>query len=163
MVKKETDYAKFNEIADKIIHTEKYESMKNYIAHSDITTYEHSVLVAKSAYNYAVNHKVKCDIESLVRGALLHDYFLYDWHKNPKFTFHGFKHAKIAMKNAERDYGLNDKEKNIILSHMFPLNLFSFPKCREAWIVTMADKKSAITETMRKYKKGYKNNTERRG
>ncbi|MBO4323332.1 MAG: HD family phosphohydrolase, partial [Clostridia bacterium] len=76
------------------------------------------------------------------------DYFLYDWHKLPKFSFHGYTHAKKAMENASKDYDLNEKEKNIIYSHMFPLNLFHFPKCKEAWIVLWQDKICAIKETV---------------
>ena len=41
------------------------------------------------------------DKRSLIRGALLHDYFLYDWHdKNKPAKFHGFTHPKIAFENA---------------------------------------------------------------
>ncbi len=150
MKKREVDYAFFREICSEVCSGEKYLSMKNYIAHSDVSVYEHSVKVAEKCYSYAVRRGIKCDMRSLCRGALLHDYFLYDWHKNKKFTFHGFKHAKIALLNAEKDYVLNEKEKNMIKSHMFPLTLFSFPRCKEAWILTFFDKKCALAEIFRK-------------
>lgn len=154
-MKAEVDYALFYEVCAEVCGTPEYLSMKQFIAHADVSVYAHSILVAKRAYAIAVRNKIKCDIRSLVRGALLHDFFLYDWHKQPKFTFHGFKHAKIARKNAEERYGLNEKEKNIIESHMFPLNLFHFPRCKEAWIVTLSDKLCAIKEitTRRKAKR----------
>lgn len=86
--------------------------------------------------------------ESLIKGALLHDYFLYDWHnKEQSPGLHGFKHPYIALKNAEEDYDLNDIEKNIILRHMFPLVPIP-PRCKEAWIVCVADKYCALGETV---------------
>lgn len=75
-------------------------------------------------------------------------YFLYDWHqKDPSHRLHGFRHPKTALGNAQRDYYLNWKEKNIIARHMFPLIPVP-PQCREAWIVCLADKWCALGETM---------------
>ena len=83
-----------------------------------------------------------------MRGALLHDYFLYDWHqKDSSHRLHGFRHPKTALGNAQRDYHLNWKEKNIIARHMFPLIPVP-PQCREAWIVCLADKWCALGETV---------------
>lgn len=87
---------------------------------------------------------IKINEKSLIRGALLHDYFLYDWHKS-EHRLHGFFHAKRALKNAESDFKLNDIEKNIIKRHMFPLNICP-PKYRESWIVCLADKLCAVEE-----------------
>ena len=140
------DYSLFEELYNEICFTDKYLSMKYYIAHSDVSTFDHSVSVAKECYKYAVEKQIDCDLKSLVKAALLHDYYLYDWHLTPKFTFHGFKHALTAAKNAEKDYGLTSKEKNIIESHMFPLNLLHFPKCKEAWILIMMDRKCSMAE-----------------
>ena len=87
------------------------------------------------------------DKRSLIRGALLHDYFLYDWHdKNKPAKFHGFTHPKIAFENACQDLELNKKERDIILHHMFPLNPIP-PTSKEAWIICLADKICATKET----------------
>lgn len=92
--------------------------------------------------------QIRLEPKSLVRGALLHDYFLYDWHqKDPSHRLHGFRHPKTALGNAQRDYHLNWKEKNIIARHMFPLIPVP-PQCREAWIVCLADKWCALGETV---------------
>ena len=70
--------------------------------------------------------------------ALLHDYFLYNWREhNGDHKLHGFYHARKAMENAERDFGLNPIEANIIHRHMFPLNPTP-PKYRESVVVTCA-------------------------
>ena len=89
------------------------------------------------------------DKDSLVRGALLHDYFLYDWHvKDKSRRFHGFTHASVAAANASRDFELNDIERDIIAKHMFPLTPFP-PMHREGFIVSLADKWCALAETFK--------------
>ena len=81
-----------------------------------------------------------------MRGALLHDYFLYNWREhNDDHKLHGFYHARKAMENAERDFGLNPVEANIIHRHMFPLNPMP-PKYKESVVVTCADKICATRE-----------------
>ena len=93
--------------------------------------------------------KISMDVRSLAMGALLHDYFLYDWHEDdPSHRLHGFTHPKKALKNAQKDYQLNWKEKNIIARHMFPLVPIP-PQCREAWLVCMVDKWCALSETVK--------------
>ena len=119
-----------------------------YMQHGDTSVFRHSVSVAYFSYYLALKMNAPVDIHSLVRGALLHDYFLYDWHqKDPSHRLHGFRHPKTALGNAQRDYYLNWKEKNIIARHMFPLIPVP-PQCREAWIVCLADKWCALGETM---------------
>lgn len=100
-----------------------------------------SLIIAKKLH-------IKVDRKALVRGALLHDYFLYDWHeKGGGHKLHGFRHPYSALRNASRDFKLNNIEENVILRHMFPLTPIP-PKCREAWIVCMADKYCSAKETM---------------
>ena len=106
-----------------------------YMQHGDTSVFRHSVSVAYISNYLALKTNAPVDIHSLVRGALLHDYFLYDWHqKDSSHRLHGFRHPKTALGNAQRDYHLNWKEKNIIARHMFPLIPVP-PQCREAWIV----------------------------
>lgn len=142
----EIDFKLFDKLINEICYTDAYLSMKKYIAHSNVSVYEHSIHVAKECYEYVIRKEIDCDLKALIKAALLHDYYLYDWHKTPKFTFHGFKHAITSAKNAERDYGLTPKEKNIIQSHMYPLNPLRFPKCKEAWILIRADRIISLRE-----------------
>jgi uncharacterized protein len=89
------------------------------------------------------------DYATLIRGALLHDYFLYDWHeRNNEHRLHAFSHPRKAMQNACEDFELTSKEKNIILRHMFPLTPIP-PYYLESWIVCVADKYCALKETLR--------------
>ncbi len=121
---------------------------KRFIQHGRISCYEHSVNVAEMSLTLARRMPFSVNRRALVRGALLHDYFLYDWHRDSQ-GLHGFFHAGIALKNARADFKLCDTEKNIIKTHMFPLNITP-PKYRESWIVCIADKICAIKETIQK-------------
>ena len=92
----------------------------------------------------------------LVRAALLHDYFLYDWHTpDPAHRLHGFRHAGTALRNADRDFELNDTERDMIKKHMFPLNPAP-PRFKETAVLCLADKYCALRETVLQRKKANK-------
>ena len=122
-----------------------------FVQHGDVSVYEHVVAVAAESCRMAdalARHGIAVDRPSLVRGALLHDYFLYDWHDpDPSHRLHGFRHPFFALRNAEDDFTLDERERNIIVRHMFPLVPVP-PTCREAWIVCGADKLVALRETL---------------
>ena len=132
-----------------ILHSESFHSEKKYMQHGSISCYMHSMAVTYISVRIAQRFNMNVDMASLVRGALLHDYFLYDWHvKSPNRPLHGYFHAKRALKNAIRDFHINSTEQKIIYSHMFPLNISRIPQCREAAIVCLADKICATLETV---------------
>lgn len=138
--------------ADDIINSESFKSQKKYMQHGKTSVYAHILNVTDMSLKIAYKFNMKVDIKSLVRGCLLHDYFLYDWHENDKsHRLHGFKHAKTAMLNAQRDFGLNKIEKNMIYTHMFPLNI-RFPRYKESIILCVSDKICAIIETFNRKK-----------
>lgn len=104
------------------------------------------VLQFKIAEFFGIKYKKR----DLIRGALLHDYFLYDWHDGEKERrIHGFTHPMTALRNADRDFDLTDTERDIIKKHMFPLTVIP-PTCREGWIVCLADKYCSLYETFKK-------------
>ena len=124
------------------------EEEKLAMQHGTTSIYRHSLNVAYTSLWLMERWQLRLDARALVRGALLHDYFLYDWHhKDLSHRLHGFRHPKTALGNAEKDYHLNWKEKNIIARHMFPLVPVP-PRCREAWLVCLADKWCAFGETV---------------
>ena len=51
------------------------------------------------------------------------------------------------MANAQRDFGLSQIERNMILSHMFPMNK-TLPRYRESVLLCTADKICATRETV---------------
>ena len=120
--------------------------MKAFVSHGSKTTYDHCMDVTRMSYLLSRRVPFSVDEAALLRGAMLHDYYLYDWHK-PHGCLHGFFHPKKALINAKRDFHLNLKEQNIIQSHMWPLTITSLPLSREAWIVCIADKICATHET----------------
>lgn len=121
---------------------------KRFMQHGDISCYRHSLRVASRSVRLARWLRLKADMRALVRGALLHDYFLYDWHDpDPSHRLHGFRHPFFALARAEEDFELTPRERNIIVRHMFPLVPVP-PTCREAWIVCLADKWCALRETV---------------
>lgn len=132
-----------------ILKSKKAKKQKEFIQHGTVTVFDHTYNVAVLSLMIADFLKVSVDEKSLVRGALLHDYFLYDWHEKDKsHKMHGFTHAKTALNNAKRDFKINKTEEDMIYSHMFPLNLFRFPKTKEGKILCLADKICAVYETM---------------
>lgn len=118
------------------------------IQHGSTTVFAHCVKVACFSLFLANKLHIPVNTHALLRGALLHDYFLYDWHeKNAGHRFHGFTHPATALKNAQEDFMLTPVEKDIIARHMFPLCPIP-PRCREAWLVCAADKYCALLETV---------------
>ena len=121
---------------------------KNYLQHGNVSVYEHSLKVCYLAIKISLVFNLNVDMRALVRGSLLHDFFLYDWHIPQKGRkLHAWNHASVAYENAKKEFELGKIEKDIILKHMFPINI-SLPKYRESLIVSVADKISAFCETI---------------
>lgn len=132
-----------------ILSSENIEQEKLSRQHGTTSVLEHSFNVACMSLLISYMLKIKTNERAMVRGALLHDYFLYDWHiKGECARYHGFTHAKTALINAKRDFCLDAVEENIIERHMFPLNIVP-PKYKESIIVCVADKICALAETLR--------------
>lgn len=139
-----------------ILESKNFKEVDDHLQHGSVSVRRHSIDVAK--YSLLINKKLKlrANQKDLVRGALLHDYFLYDWHEKGRISvegLHGFRHPKIALNNAGKEYELTPREKDIIKKHMWPLTVVP-PLCREAWIVTAADKYCSILETARIHRGG---------
>ena len=135
------DIKPFKNIAEDIVNIPNYQQLKQYWQHKT-NLYDHSYHVGYLSFKWAV--RLNLDYVSATRGALLHDYFLYDWRiesqkkRDSFFQQHGFEHPKTALKNAKRDYNINGIESDIILHHMFPLTI-SPPKTMEGWLVNIMD------------------------
>lgn len=81
---------------------------KENMQHGSVSVFEHSVCVALVCLWLVHRLHLKVNQRALVRGALLHDYFLYDWHTpDPAHRLHGFRHAGTALRNADRDFELS--------------------------------------------------------
>lgn len=119
---------------------------QNHVQHGNTSVFLHSVATAYYSYSFAMFLKIPVKERELIRGALLHDYFLYDWHiKEGRKPLHGFHHSNKALENAVNDIELSETEKDIIEKHMFPLTPKP-PKFRESIIVCFIDKICSIYE-----------------
>ena len=124
-----------------IILSEGMQSTKKYIQHGDTSVYEHCINVACLCVLIAAYFHIKVNQRNLVRGALLHDYFLYDWHvADDSHKWHGFTHPRTALRNARKRFRLNRVERDMILRHMFPLNITP-PRYKESIILFILQKK----------------------
>lgn len=143
----------FYSIVRDIIKNDTVQEMKKYRQHYNTSTFEHCFNV--SFISYKICKKLHLDYKSTARAAMIHDLFLYDWRGGLKAEhfkdLHAFAHPKIALKNAEKLFTLNKKEKDIIVKHMWPVTLFHFPRYIESFIVTLVDKHSAIYESFKHY------------
>lgn len=124
------------------------QELKKYPNHKISNLYDHSSRVALCAYHLARRLHLDVNGKSLAKGAMLHDFYLYHARGNKDISVkaHWFGHPMTALANAEKEFQLSDLEKNIISSHMWPLNFWHFPKSREAFLVSLADKICAFGE-----------------
>ncbi|MEJ5284730.1 MAG: hypothetical protein WHS77_06715 [Brevinematales bacterium] len=144
----------FSEIIKDIINNSEYQKLKT-IHHHEHSIYNHSLHVAWLSYKIGkyIDKYTKIRIVDLTRGALLHDFFLYNWRKEkpPSGKLHAFEHPKEALKNAQCNfYPISKIEKDIILKHMWPLNLIP-PRYIETLIVVIVDKLIASKELIIEY------------
>lgn len=123
--------------------------MKSFIQHGDTSTYDHVLAVTRLAFLLSRRLPFSFQEKSLVKGALLHDFYLYDWHvrDSGRKRFHGFHHAKTAHRNAKKYFTLSPLEEDIILKHMWPLTPLP-PRYRESYLVSLADKIVSIRDTL---------------
>ena len=120
----------FEKIAEPIVSHHKMQSTKKLVQHGNVSVFAHSLAVAAYSVRIAEKLGMEYDRRSLIRGALLHDFFLYDWHKinDVGDGLHGFAHPNTASKNAVKYFRLNKKELDIIRKHMWPLTLTKIPR-----------------------------------
>lgn len=147
-------HRQIEESAPDILKSRNFIRTKEHIQHGNMTVNDHVMSVARCSLILNDKLHAHSSKKELIRGALLHDYFLYDWHKPDKehpHRLHGFYHPGTALRNASREYELTDREKDIIKKHMWPLTVMP-PMCREAWIVTTADKWCSLMETLHMHK-----------
>ena len=136
------------QLAEKLEGESRLGMERRYYQHGVTTIFQHSINVACVSCKIAEKYHLDVDYYALIRGALLHDYFLYDWHvKDRSHRFHGFTHPRRALENADMEFQLTETERNMIYCHMFPLTPIP-PSTKEAWIVCAADKICALSETM---------------
>jgi len=140
----------FVEATGDLLSSEQVRMMGRWRHHGPVTTLDHSLFVAYCSYCCA--RALRLDAVAAARAGLLHDLYLYDSHDRSAHPGNQcFYHPKAAARNAEALTELSDKERNIILSHMWPLG-GALPRSPEAFLVDLVDTCCAALELSRVYK-----------
>ena len=112
--------------------------------HHGLSRFDHSCRV--SYYSYKITKALKLNYVDTARAGLLHDFFLSENNTSKEKIKSMFVHSKKSLENSEELFYLSDREKDIIYTHMFPLNINRVPKYLESWIVSIVDKVVATYE-----------------
>ena len=136
----------FIQMIDDLLNNDTVKQMKNFRQHYETSCFDYCLIA--SYYCYLYGKKFNLDYVSCARAAMLHDLFLYDWRKkqDDRKGLHAFTHPKTAYKNASKLFALNEKEKDIILKHMWPVTI-ALPKYKESYLLTLVDKYCALNES----------------
>ena len=134
-----------------LINQEKVQKMRLYRQHYNVNCFEHCLFVSYNTYLICKKHSL--DYISAARAGMVHDLFLYDWRKreNGRKGLHALTHGRTAYEQASTFLNLNDKEKDMIIKHMWPVTL-AIPKYKETFIMTFVDKYFAVAEAFIKIK-----------
>ena len=103
------------------------QSMRRFRKHGRTDTYHHCERVA--FYSFWLARRCaplwedlgfRIDYRALVRGAFLHDFYLYDWHEQEvPHKMHALVHPALALKNASEHFSITPREADIIRNHMW--------------------------------------------
>ena len=145
--KREAREREFVALTKELLDSDQVRMMGRWKHHGQVTTLDHSLFVAFSTYRVA--RALRLDVRSAVRGALLHDLYLYDSRDRTAHPGNQcFDHPRFAARNAAALTPLTPKERNIILSHMWPAG-GPLPRSVEAWTVDLVDTVCAGLELSR--------------
>lgn len=117
-----------------LCQSDEMQRLRDFAHHRQISRYDHVVLVA--FLSFALARRWGWDDRAAARAGLLHDLFWTECDGSWNLCMH---HPETACANAEAlTGGLTGKERNIILSHMWPAGRY-LPRSREAWMVDLVD------------------------
>lgn len=131
-----------------ILASEGMAEQRTFVQHGSMSTYEHSLGVTRACLAVARYLPLSLDVRALVRGALLHDYYGYDWHEHStRSRGHALHHASRAAERAREHFCISELEYEMVSHHMFPLVPLP-PRHAEAWLLCAVDKAVALGETL---------------
>lgn len=132
--------AQYVKIISHIMDNNDFRQLDNIQHHND-TRLNHSLKV--SYYSYKIAKALRLDYKDVARAGLLHDFYLGQVNEQQsikdRFLLFTTKHPNEALVNSLKYFELSDKEKDIIRTHMFPVDI-KIPKYAESWLVSLVDK-----------------------
>lgn len=135
----------FELIINDILNLNEFKELDSEIHHG-ISRYGHSLRVAKTCYK--ISKCLHLDYPNITRAALLHDFYsneqMKQYNKYQTFVYH----QEQALKNATEHFELNEIQKNMIVSHMFPF-CKTLPKYKESFLLGCVDKGVSAYEMYR--------------
>ena len=140
-LREEKNITEYCEIVGDLLKHPKVQEMKTYNHHGKIDTHFHTVYVSYNVFK--ISKKLRpAEYRDITRAALLHDFYLYDWHITKHEEKHAWYHPKQAVVNAEKYIGpLTKMQREMILYHMWPLA--KTPRSVGGFILTFCDKHCA--------------------
>lgn len=154
----------FEILAKDILEDENFKLLQKD-RHHGTNKYDHCKRVSYVSYRLA--KFFNCDYERIVKPALLHDFFYGERTDKDENSY--LAHPITSASNAKYYYGINEKDQEIIKTHMFHYALLKRfvpfkkekivlkeikPKSKEAWIVCASDLLVSISE-FRRYRVNY--------
>ena len=133
----------YYDIYSEFYDVNKYRELKSMIHHGN-NRLDHINRVAKMSFY--VSKCLNLYYVSCTRGAMMHDFFTTDdLKRDSKYKDFLNEHPLIALSNSTKYFELNDIEKDIILSHMYPV-VKGKPKYKESQVVCVTDKLVSVYE-----------------
>jgi uncharacterized protein len=120
--------------------------MASYTQHGTVSTLSHCMNVARTSLWLSRKLHLNVDTKTMLVGALLHDFFLYDWHGAG--WRHSYRHAERACRNAVAHFDVDEQTQHVIRCHMWPMGIMHVPVTREAVLVNLSDKYNSLHETL---------------
>jgi len=134
----------FRQIVAPLLAQPEVQKLDNYVQHVKYTRLAHSLDVAY--LSFCIAKLLRWDARSCARAGLLHDMH-YREDDVPNSWARMKSHPAEALENARNISALTLREEDIILKHMWLVNL-SLPRYKESFIVTFVDKFCAVREIL---------------
>ena len=166
--KNDPDFNEWFKIVKKILHSNEYQKRRVFRHHEFESVWNHSIKVSFKAFKFAKEHNL--NTYNCAVAGLLHDFYTRAWQDSPElsmleekyrekfinprrlklFEKHGFTHPIEALYNSRTYFGnyLNKDIENAIVTHMFPLSLFTsykMPNNTTSLVIMYIDKKVSIS------------------
>jgi len=103
--------AELEEILEPIQRNQRVQMMKQFVQHGKTSTFQHCRSVAETSDRLNERFRLGADRRALITAAMLHDFYLYDWHcvDDGSHRRHGFHHARKARDNAVSEFAVDSK------------------------------------------------------